>query len=132
MSEATPAPAPATTPAKPPVLELVALGLLVVGAFGPWASLFGISKSGMDGDGVITLALAVIVGIFLILNRVRGGNVPLAVLFIAGALALAISIIDVLDVRDKGVDVGWGLWLTLAGSVVLLAAAVRRLMDRDR
>jgi 4-amino-4-deoxy-L-arabinose transferase-like glycosyltransferase len=128
MSEATPA--PATTPAKPPVLELVALGLLVIGAFGPWASLFGISKSGIDGDGVITLALAAIVGVILILNRVRGSKVPLAVLFVAGALALAIAIIDILDIRDKDVDVGWGLWLTLLGSIVLLAAAVRRLMDR--
>lgn len=129
MSDPLPTDTPAT---KPPVLELVATGLLIVGAFGPWASLFGISASGMDGDGAITLALAAIVAALLIRAHIRGGTVPLAALLVPGLIALVISIIDILDVSDKDVDVGWGLWMTLAGSIVLLAAAVRRLMDRDR
>lgn len=129
MSEAAPAPAPTTTTATP-IVELVAIVLLVIGAFGPWASLFGISKSGIDGDGVITLAVAFIVSGFLLRARLRGATVPLAALLVGGLLVVGISIIDILDISDKGVDVGWGLWLTLVGGVVLLAAAVRRLAGR--
>jgi hypothetical protein len=37
---------------------LAAAGAVAIGSFLPWASIFGISAYGIQGDGVITLILA--------------------------------------------------------------------------
>ena len=37
----------------------VAILVVALGAFLPWASIFGISKIGIEGDGVITLVISV-------------------------------------------------------------------------
>lgn len=114
-----------------PVLPLVAVGLIILGAFGPWVSVEGFddTETGLESDGVITLVLALIAGGLLLAFRAprpRGAFIGLA---ICAVLCLVISIIDVLDVTgtDLGVieaQVGWGLWLTLAGSIVLVVALV--------
>ena len=47
--------------------RISAISILVVAlaAFLPWVSIFGIGVSGIEGDGVITLAMAVAGGISL-------------------------------------------------------------------
>jgi hypothetical protein len=54
-----------------------------------------------------------------------------------GALGVLISIIDISDVNSSelgltGIEasVGWGLWLTLAGSILLVVAVVLMRMRR--
>jgi peptidoglycan/LPS O-acetylase OafA/YrhL len=118
------------TDRKLPVLPLVAVGLIILGALGPWVTVEGfadVSESGLESDGVITLVLSLIVGGLLLAYRnrphPRGVMIGLALCAIG---ALAIAIIDVLDVTSAelgGIEpsVGWGLWLTLIGSIALLA-----------
>ena len=113
-----------------PVLPLVAVAAIVIGALGPWVTGEGFaetSETRLDSDRIITLVLALIVGGLLLAfrNRPRPRGVAVGLALCAfGALALAI--IDVLDVTTadlNGADpsVGWGLWLTLIGSTALLA-----------
>src|SRR6478609_9821315 len=51
-----------TTPQR---VSAVAILVVAVAAFLPWVSLFGISKLGIEGDGVITLILAILGAVLL-------------------------------------------------------------------
>jgi hypothetical protein len=121
-------------------LGYVAAGAAVVAAVGsvlPWASaqsgLGSISITGTDGDGVLTLWLAVLVAVlaFPLATGFRRRR-PLALL---GALALvALSTFDLVNTSNRLIDassesthasVGYGLWVVVAGAVVaVLALAV--------
>jgi peptidoglycan/LPS O-acetylase OafA/YrhL len=113
-----------------PVLPLAAVGLIVLGALGPWVTGEGFAETGetrLDSDRIITLVLALIVGGLLLAfrNRPRPRGIAVGIALCAfGALALAlIDVLDVSTVNLAGADpsVGWGLWLTLIGSTALLA-----------
>lgn len=120
------------------MLPLAAIALIVIGAFGPWVTVDGlaeVNESGLESDGVITLALALIAGALLAIYRnrmTRGVKIGIG---ICAVLALVISIIDVLDVTGTEVlgiepSVGWGLWLTLVGSILLVAGTVMASLKR--
>lgn len=122
----------------PPRVPLIGIGLIVIGAIGPWVTVEGlaeVNESGLESDGVITLALALIAAALLVARRnrmTRGVKIGVGV---CGVLALIISIIDVLDVTGTEVlgiepSVGWGLWLTLVGSIVLVAGVVMDALNR--
>lgn len=125
---------PETTQQTLPRLPLAAIGLVVIGAAGPWVTLGSFSKGGLEGDGVITLVLALVAAGVLLLAHFRGRRAPVVVVGICGLLALAIAIIDIADVQDAGfgASVGWGLWLTLVGAIALLAAAAVAFAGRRR
>jgi hypothetical protein len=109
-----------------------AFGAAVIGSIGPWATIGIFSKAGTDGDGVITLVLA-IAGIVLALLLRRGARIAVG---IVAVLILAIGIFDVADVSSSGTkffgadinpSVGWGLWVvTLAGAAATLCAFAKR------
>jgi hypothetical protein len=110
----------------------VGIGLLVIGAIGPWAKVLSFTQNGLDADGVLTLGLAVVAAVFVGL-AFRAKTAPNKfALGVPGALCLAIAILDIIDVKDAideigsgfEASVGWGLWMTLVGSIVLVAAAV--------
>ncbi len=121
-------------------LGYVAAGAAVVAAVGsvlPWASaqsgLGSFSIAGTDGDGVLTLWLAVLVAVlaFPLATGFRRRR-PLALL---GALVLvALSAYDLVNMSNRLIDassestrasVGYGLWILVAGAVVaVLALAV--------
>ncbi len=86
---------------------------IVAGAFMPWSELGAFKENGVDGNGVVTLVLAVagIIGTIF-------GRRPRAVLISAssGLLCLLLGLIDFADVSSGSADVGSGLYLTLAGS----------------
>ncbi len=121
-----------------PTLPLAAVGIIIIGSIGPWVTVEGLgdfSEGGLESDGIITLVLALIVGGLVLAYRdrpaPRGAKIGIGICAVA---ALAIAIIDVLDVTgtDLGVveaNVGWGLWLTLVGSILLVVAIV---LDRAR
>jgi hypothetical protein len=103
--------------------------LMVVGALGPWAKAFGfISVSGTDGDGVIVLIAALVVG-GAVLLRLRGTRVWVVVVGVIAALAgAATSIYDLANIKSVvsdssgAVTVGWGLWLDSIASVSAVVA----------
>jgi hypothetical protein len=91
-----------------------------VAAFLPWASILGFSKSGIDGDGQITVVLALI-GIALVatgqLRRRRIGYLQ-AVL---GAFVTFVGIADMTSVSAIG------LYLTLFAGIAWTIGAVMAL-----
>lgn len=138
-----PVPAAPPKPDKPPValraadlvLPLVAVVILIAGSLGPWAKVAFLTKNGLDGDGVITLVLALVAGLAVLVSGVRSRPPSRVLLGICGVLALAVTVFDVIDVSGTeagriSVSVGWGLWVALLGSLVLLVAAGARLAGR--
>ena len=112
------------------------IALLVLGALGPWVTTTGFSESGLNSDGIITLILGLIAGGFLFLAHRRKTAPSRIAIGIIAILCLAIAIIDINNVNDTDLgvpgfeaSVGWGLWVTAAGSVVLAVSAV--LMGRS-
>jgi len=162
MSSAPPEPAPMTAPpavvaaprAKvvwPTRTKAVVLGgavLLLVGSVLPWAkaeaTVFGQTVSsttnGLDGDGVITLILALVAGLLFLF--VPKAKVVGSLVLVAGALAGLVAIIDIADVSNKADDlkqltkqssasVGIGLWMAAVAAIVLIGGGVLCLVQRD-
>jgi hypothetical protein len=139
MSEINQPPAPPRASSAPPVIAIAGVVLVVIGAFGTWASVsadaigFDVSAGGLDGDGVITLILGLIAGAVAFVGMRAPATWQAIVLAIAAAVIVLIAIYDMTQVGDaadgvSGIDVsiGWGLWATLLGGLVLAADAVRR------
>jgi hypothetical protein len=93
---------------------------------------FSASRGGLDRDGAITLTLAILSIVLVALWAARIGP-PVARVALAavaaffGLIAVIISIADVIDVETGGNSIietsaGWGLWLCLLSSLVLLGA----------
>ncbi|HEX7463723.1 MAG TPA: hypothetical protein VF382_02360 [Actinomycetota bacterium] len=114
-------------------------GLVLLGSFLPWATIRSavlsspgsLSVNGTDGDGQITLVLALVIvgiGVVGLMGRPRFWLISL----IAGCLAALVAVIDIIDVsRTAGevesayldASVGIGLWVVLAGAVVAVVGA---------
>jgi len=94
--------------------------LLVIGSLGPWASVLSVELSGTsDGrDGILTLVLAGVAALLIGLRVWRWG------VLVAGVLALATAIYDIVDItgRDAGIrepSVEWGLLLAAVAAASL-------------
>jgi len=106
---------------------LVAAGAILIGSLGPWTTFAFGSVSGMQGDGRITVVLALIAGCLLLM---RWG---LTAAVVVAAISAIVSVYDVINVSTSTqeifgrevhlVDVGWGLWVAALGSVVLLVSS---------
>jgi len=105
-------------------------GALALGSFLPWAEVGPFSKNGIDGDGVLTLMLAVVVGIAAWPSiRTSIGRARSITTTIATALALIICLYDIADVSSTGNDVvqaqvGIGLWMAAAGALAVIVGVV--------
>jgi len=123
------------TSSRSTLIVLVGALLALIGSFLPWATVsvegFGSeSASGMDGDGVITLIVALAAAAIAVFMKGRGRMIGIIV---AAGIIILVSIIDIADVNRAageigdipGVDtsVGFGLWLVLVGGVVALVGA---------
>lgn len=109
---------------------LASSALLLLGSVTPWATAGPFTKNGLDGDGVITLVIALLVGGLIVARRFPRIALGLAV------VSLAITIIDTVDVSGVGgglfdVQVGWGLILALLASASLVAWGVVGLRQRS-
>lgn len=110
-----------------------AASVVAVGALLPWvearSGFTGVVRSGLDGDGVITLVVAILAAGAAIVGWSRW--IVVGAGLVVGAVAI-IDIVDVMDVADSpvgqmaGVSVGIGLWLTLLGSALLVGAGLVR------
>ncbi len=105
-------------------VALVSASLVVLGAFLPWASIFGASILGIEGDGAITVSLAVVAGLATIFVRSH----PRVVGWTnstAGALVAFIAIIDWTSFAAGGLILTLLAGLSLSGAGVIQLAALR-------
>jgi hypothetical protein len=116
--------------------------LMVIGAFGPWVKVLGLSVGGTDGsnDGWLVVAAAAIGGLLsYVMRNGRGGGVWA---LLAGIAGVAVTLYDRSNVQDaikSGgalgaalAEVGWGLNLALAASASMaIAGFVYLIKHRD-
>jgi hypothetical protein len=97
----------------------------IVGAFLPWVSVLGISVSGINGDGVITLTAGLVM-LILGLACLSRHVAATIVLSVAGGLCslivLAVGVYDWNHVTSAGVTAGSGLTLTALSGVAGLVS----------
>jgi hypothetical protein len=111
--------------------------MLGVGCLLPWATIttgFGsASLNGIEGDGVIVLGIALVIGIAGVAALDRVGKVPSIVIFTGASIALVVLASDYLGVAEKleeasssvaRASVGVGLYLCMAGGLVAIVGAV--------
>lgn len=128
-----------------PLVKVLALGgaaLAAIGSFLPWATISGfveLSKNGTDGDGVISLAGALILGglaAWSLLGSWSTGRMVGAL--VVAVLVTLVAIIDIVDIASRfsdvdtealGVDVsiGIGLWIVLLGGLAAVAGCITAL-----
>src|SRR3954467_14331039 len=99
-----------TTPQR---ISAVSILVTALAAFLPWVSLFGISKLGIEGDGVITLVLAVAGAVILaiaagLIGKPRSPNKASQISLLV--LAVLSALIGLLDMNGAAAI---GLYLTL-------------------
>jgi len=124
------APGPVPKVTHPGVLMIV-LGVLAVlaGAFGPWTSQLLLDRAVLAGDPWATVAFSVICLVCLAAYlRGMGEGWKNTIAAFTGMI-LAQSVITIVDIRqfpgdhprlDADPVIGWGLWLTLAGGILVL------------
>ena len=142
-------PGPATAPVaapgrlRPERMLLVLCGLgSVVGAYLPWASVSAgfidpVNKAGIDGDGRLTLAVGVVVGLLGLTSLLRPRDQwPGGLALVGAAVIVIIALVNVADLRSVtgpltpearalvDISVGVGLWLTLVAGLVGVAGGV--------
>jgi hypothetical protein len=106
---------------------------MVVGAFLPWATVGPFDIAGTDGDGVLTLFLAVVVGALAWVRKA-----PRFALVLLG-LAVLIAIYDLADISEVAgaeqglfdVTIGIGLLLTIAANIVAVVGWVKHRRRHD-
>jgi hypothetical protein len=126
------------------VLILGGAVLLLAGSFLPWARAeagpFTATKNGIDGDGVLTLVLALAVALLLFLAR--SPKVMAWLIVGLAGLATVVAVIDVVDVSNRAKDleasvsslnvsasVGYGLWMALVGGIVAVVGGMVALVQ---
>lgn len=139
--------------AKPSLLLwILASGVLMLaGAIMPWASAFGVTIGGLDGDGATILVggiAAVVLGVILMRSAKRPRPLwALIVCVLAGMACTAPASYDwaslegvvgtagLTDAEEtllaSVVSVGWGLVLSALASASLLAASVTRVRHAE-
>lgn len=92
---------------------------VILGSIGPWASIFGISISGVRGDGKITLVLALVA--LAVLGAVVLGKLPKVAVWGVVAISVINLFIGFADTTDY---MAWGLLFVILFSLIGLVAAV--------
>jgi hypothetical protein len=117
-------------------LVYVALGTMVIGAIGPWATVGGESVKGTvggTGDGVVVIGAAVICGILMMIHGMSPRRWLLTSILVLGSLTTLLCVIDLLRVlgtkADDGfesfaVSPGWGIIVALLGSGALAGTSI--------
>jgi hypothetical protein len=112
---------------RPQKISGGAILVVALAAFLPWVSIFGIGVTGIQGDGVLTLAGAVVGAVVLAVTtgvvgstRTPGRVSEVALL----VLAILVSLIALLDMNGAAAI---GLYLTLLGGLAWVASAAPQL-----
>ena len=115
-------------------------GLMVIGAFGAWATIGSVSVGGTVGDGwFVIIAAGLGAGLF---HGMRGSGSAGAWPLIGGVVSLAITVYDRSHLEEfinhggavaqPPVQVGWGLNVALIASISMAVAGVVSLVQRRR
>ena len=111
---------------------------VILGAFLPWAKVGGLSVSGTEGDGVLTLILGVAAGLMGGFGILRGRSGLLVGSMIAALLALAIGGYDASNINSVAdgpfglkVTVGMGLYLTILGGIAGIVGPILAMRSVD-
>lgn len=113
-------------------------GLLVlIGSAGPWAKVWFITVSGLDGDGMLTVFIGLLAGILLTYRAVRANSSrwPAIIGLVAFTACFAIGLYDQNNIQgliDQSeaesnlvvAQVGWGLYLVIIGSIIGMLASL--------
>src|SRR5262245_21128968 len=105
----------------------VAMLVVALAAFLPWVSLFGLSAIGIEGDGVLTLVLALAGAVLLAVSTGlfgsprTPGRVSQIVLLVLAVLAALIGLMDMNGAAAIG------LYLTLLGGIAWVVGAAWQL-----
>ena len=107
--------------------------LMVVGGFGPWATVFGVlSVSGTHGDGWIVIVGGVIAAVLLARDLSSGSSrrwpaIGLVVVAVVGTIVTVKDLSDINSVAGDStffgrqiVSAGWGIYMAVIGSVALV------------
>ena len=103
-----------------------------IGSATTWVEAGAFTKTGLDdADGVITLPLAIIAAVFALVRL--AGKLPTTaaiVGLVVGLLLTLVGFIDVADIKDVGADVGYGLWMVLAGGIAMVLVSIAGIVKR--
>lgn len=111
----------------PQRISLGSMAVVVIAAFLPWVSLFGVTARGTDGDGIITLILSVagIVVLALTSGVLRADKSPGKTSQIAlVVLAALVALVGLIDMNGAAAI---GLYLTLFAGLAWLVGAIWQL-----
>ena len=129
---------------KPKFIALAGGIAIIAGSLMPWATvnagLFSVSKTGTDGDGIITL----IIGVLIVLAALIASEAPGARgSTIAGILCLIAGVVAVIDIADvsrlagefsnpiASISIGTGLYVVGVGAVIGLVGSFMRNPETD-
>ena len=109
----------------------IAVGAAALGVFSTWTTVGAVTVNGIEGpsDGWLVV-LAAAFALAWTGSLARGSWAGIAAVLGAAVVIGWTAVGDWLDGRHVGADVGWGLLVALAASVVLGGAAVARALDR--
>lgn len=113
-----------TTPQR---ISAVSILVIALAAFLPWVSIFGISAIGIEGDGVITFALAAAGGIVLALTTGLLGREKLPGKKSQISLVMMALVVALIGFMDMNGVAAIGLYLTLLGGIAWVVGAVWQL-----
>lgn len=106
--------------------------LVIIGAFLPWGSVDNVVVTGLDGDGVITLVIAIVVFLSIFIKKI-----PLLFSMILGLIVAAIGVAQTFSISQK-IDeiknifassligpningrIDFGVYLTILGSAFIV------------
>ncbi len=111
----------------PQRISAVSILVVVLAAFLPWASIFGVSAIGLEGDGVITLVLAVVGGIVLALTTGVIGKLKSPGRWSQISLLVLAVVVALIGLMDMNGAAAMGLYLTLFGGVAWVVGSVWQL-----
>lgn len=107
------------------LLMVLLAGLVIAGSAGTWVDAGLLSISGLEGDGLITFAIGMLVLVFGAIGLIRPGVWPLGACTLGFGAAAAVGVYDWREVQDGTSEtfgaVGWGLVLMTAAAVAALA-----------
>jgi hypothetical protein len=122
---------------QPPLfwIAVASCAILIIGGFAPWATAFrGIaSVSGTDGgDGWFPVVGGLLSLLTLYLAAAGLKRRHSVVLLLVAIVCALVFLVDYGDIHDKAplIDVAWGLWAVLIGSIGLAVSAIGLMLGR--
>lgn len=107
------------------LLPLLAALVTIVGSVGPWVAFHGFQIQAFDGERRVVSIAAGVAGALVFLAGQRGTPPSRWGVAVCGAVALGFSAWRFLHLvtNEQGADIGWGMWVSVVGSLALLVAA---------